>query len=293
MPIMIQTDWEEYAALLKRIQPAPHLTEPEEHQLVEDWKLRQNTQSLSRILRSHLKLVARIARGYRGYGLPVSDLISEGHVGMMHAMKHYDPNRGFRLTTYAQWWIRAQMQKFVLSNWSLVRIGTTQAQRTLFFSLNRIKHRLGLAHASELSDEQMHAIALEVGVPVKDVQMMQTRRSHPDCSLNAPIHQDEDASEWIQWVEDDRDNPEQVVMKLDEIRKRRDLFLQAQQCLSKKEWKVLQERRLKEPPSTLHAVAQQLHCSGERVRQIEAQAFQKLHKEIQKCLRSSERPSRL
>jgi RNA polymerase sigma-32 factor len=279
---MIQTDWEECATLLKRIQPMPHLTSVEELELVKEWQQKQNSKALSRILQSHLKLVAKIARGYRGYGLSISDLVSEGNIGMLQAMKHYDLNRGFRFSTYAQWWVRAQMQHYILSNWSLVKIGTTEAQKKLFFNLNKIKSQLGITSEDSLSQEQKQTIAKELVVTPQEISDMEERLGK-DYSLNQTISGNvELETEWIEWLQDEQENPEQYVVKLDEMRQRKAIVSKALNCLNSRELTIFQNRRLRMPPLTLKKTAQNLGISAERVRQIERDAFFKIQKEIQR-----------
>jgi RNA polymerase sigma-32 factor len=217
--------------------------------------------------------------GYRGYGLPVSELISEGNVGMMQAVKRFDPERGFRLATYAMWWIRAAIQEYILHSWSLVKMGTTAAQKKLFFNLRRIKGRIQALEEGDLSPENVKKIATELQVPEQDVIDMNRRLAAPDHSLNAPIRMEGDG-EWMDWLEDDNENQETILADREEIEKRSALLGRAMKNLNPRERHILTERRLKEEPSTLEDLSHVYGISRERVRQIEVRAFEKLQKAI-------------
>ena len=230
---------------------------------------------------SHLRLVAKIAMGYRGYGLPLAEMISEGNVGLMQAVKKFDPDKGFRLATYAMWWIKAAMQEYILHSWSLVKMGTTAAQKKLFFNLRRMKGRLKALDEGELSQENVAKIATELKVAESDVVSMNRRLSGPDASLNAPVRTDGDGDgEWMDWLVDESDSQEVVLAEEDELLKRREMLSQAMTSLNDRERHILTERRLKENPLTLEELSVDYGISRERVRQIEVRAFEKLQKAI-------------
>lgn len=264
---------------LEEIRKFPMLEPDEEFMLAKRWTEHGDTEAAHRLVTSHLRLVAKIAMGYRGYGLPVSELISEGNVGMMQAVKRFDPDRGFRLATYAMWWIRAAIQEYILHSWSLVKMGTTAAQKKLFFNLRKLKGQMQAIDEGDLHPEQVTHIADTLNVSEQDVVSMNRRLSSPDHSLNAPLRQDGDG-EWQDWLEDDRDDQETLVAERDEMDKRRALLEDAMKNLSDRERHILQERRLKEDPATLEELSQVYSISRERVRQIEVRAFEKLQKAI-------------
>ena len=264
---------------LEEIRKFPMLEPHEEFMLAKRWTEHGDTEAAHRLVTSHLRLVAKIAMGYRGYGLPVSELISEGNVGMMQAVKRFDPDRGFRLATYAMWWIRAAIQEYILHSWSLVKMGTTAAQKKLFFNLRKLKGQMQAIDEGDLHPEQVTHIADTLNVSEQDVVSMNRRLSSPDHSLNAPLRQDGDG-EWQDWLEDDRDDQETLVAERDEMDKRRALLEDAMKNLSDRERHILQERRLKEDPATLEELSQVYSISRERVRQIEVRAFEKLQKAI-------------
>ncbi len=217
--------------------------------------------------------------GYRGYGLPLSELISEGNVGMMQAVKRFDPERGFRLATYAMWWIRAAIQEYILHSWSLVKMGTTAAQKKLFFNLRKLKGQMKAIEEGDLSPEQVSHIAEALNVPEDDVVQMNRRLAAPDHSLNAPLRVDGDG-EWQDWLVDETENQETRLADSEELSKRRALLVDAMKALNERERHILQERRLKENPTTLEELSQEYGISRERVRQIEVRAFEKLQKAI-------------
>jgi RNA polymerase sigma-32 factor len=256
------------------------MLEPEqEYMLARRWREHGDTDAAHQLVTSHLRLVAKIAMGYRGYGLPVSELISEGNVGMMQAVKRFDPERGFRLATYAMWWIRAAIQEYILHSWSLVKMGTTAAQKKLFFNLRRIKGRIQALEEGDLSPENVTKIATELQVPEQDVIEMNRRLAAPDHSLNAPIRMDGEG-EWMDWLEDDNEDQETVLADRQEIEKRSALLGRAMKNLNPRERHILTERRLKDEPSTLEDLSHIYGISRERVRQIEVRAFEKLQKAI-------------
>jgi RNA polymerase sigma-32 factor len=226
-----------------------------------------------------LRLVAKIAMGYRGYGLPLSELISEGNVGMMQAVKRFDPDRGFRLATYAMWWIRAAIQEYILHSWSLVKMGTTAAQKKLFFNLRKLKGQLQAIEEGDLSPENVKRIANELGVSEPDVVSMNRRLAAPDHSLNAPLKADGEG-EWQDWLVDESSDQETTLGERQELGLRRDLLRGALSHLTERERDILMERRLKEQPTTLEDLSQKYGISRERVRQIEVRAFEKLQKAI-------------
>jgi RNA polymerase sigma-32 factor len=270
---------------INQIKKLPILSNEEEFNLARKWKEQQDPKAIESLLGSHLRLVAKIASGYRGYGLPVSDLIAEGNLGMMQAMKHYDPEKGFRFSTYAMWWIKASIQEYILQSWSLVKIGTTSAQKKLFFSLKKTHAKLNQETPNEddLSSEKIKAIAVKLSVKEEEVEQMHQRLGARDHSLNVPMgNQDESTTEWIEWITDEKENQEIKVIQADEIKKRRSLFSKALICLNQREHTILHDRRLKEPPLTLEEISSKLKISRERVRQIENTAFDKLKKQIKR-----------
>jgi RNA polymerase sigma-32 factor len=265
------------ARYLREIRKFPMLAQEEEFMLAKRWREHSDPEAAQKLVTSHLRLVAKIAMGYRGYGLPLADLIAEGNLGMMQAVKRYDPDRGFRLATYAMWWIRASIQEYILHSWSLVKLGTTAAQKKLFFNLRRIKGRIQAIEDGDLSPENLKQIATELNVPESDVIDMNRRLAGPDHSLNAPVRADGDgANEWQDWLEDDGDNQEETLGEMEELGLRRDLLTSAMSHLTARERDILQERRLRDEPATLEELAQKYGVSRERVRQIEVRAFDKL-----------------
>lgn len=264
---------------LQEIRRFPMLAPEEEFMLAKAWREHGDSDSAHRLVTSHLRLVAKIAMGYRGYGLPLSELISEGNVGMMQAVKRFEPDRGFRLATYAMWWIRAAIQEYILHSWSLVKIGTTAAQKKLFFNLRRLKGQMQAIDEGDLSAEHVTKIATTLDVPEQDVVDMNRRMASPDHSLNAPLRIDGEG-EWQDWLEDERDNQEIVLADQEESGKRRALLVQAMKGLNERERDILAERRLRDDPTTLEDLSQKYGISRERVRQIEVRAFEKLQKAI-------------
>ena len=264
---------------LQEIRKFPMLEPEEEYMLAKRWKEREDSEAAHRLVTSHLRLVAKIAMGYRGYGLPLSELISEGNVGMMQAVKRFDPDRGFRLATYAMWWIRAAIQEYILHSWSLVKMGTTAAQKKLFFNLRRLKGQLQAIEDGDLSPENVEKIAHELDVPEADVVSMNRRLAAPDHSLNAPLRSDSEG-EWQDWLVDETDSQETMLGERQELGLRRDLLEKALTHLNERERHILGERRLKDSPTTLEDLSQQYGISRERVRQIAVRAFEKLQKAI-------------
>lgn len=263
---------------IDKMRKLPFLTIDEEYVLAKKWREEGDSKAISHLVESHLRLVTKIATGYRGYGLPLGDLISEGNVGMMQAMKHYDPDKGFRLSTYAMWWIKASIQDYILRSWSLVKIGTTAAQKKLFFNLRKERNRIVEGQDGHLTPELIAKIAENLGVKSEEVEQMSVRISAQDFSLNAPIQTTEGASEWVEWLVDERDNQEVQTIEENEARQRRNNLTMALDHLTEREREVILHRRLKDPPETLEAVAAIIGTSRERVRQIELKAFEKLQK---------------
>ncbi len=264
---------------LQEIRKFPMLDQDEEYMLAKAWREREDVDSAHKLVTSHLRLVAKIAMGYRGYGLPLSELISEGNVGMMQAVKRFDPERGFRLATYAMWWIRASIQEYILHSWSLVKMGTTASQKKLFFNLRKLKGQLKAFDDGDLKPEHVSKIADTLGVPEQDVVSMNRRLAAPDHSLNAPLRVDGDG-EWQDWLEDETENQEEILAESEEMGKRRELLTAAMSSLNEREQHILRERRLKDEPTTLEDLSVQYGISRERVRQIEVRAFEKLQKAI-------------
>jgi RNA polymerase sigma-32 factor len=262
---------------LREIRQFPMLAEDEEFMLAKRWREHEDSEAAHKLVTSHLRLVAKIAMGYRGYGLPVGELISEGNVGLMQAVKRFDPDRGFRLATYAMWWIRASIQEYILHSWSLVKMGTTAAQKKLFFNLRKIKGQLEAIDDGDLSPENIEYIAAALNVPERDVISMNRRMLGPDQSLNAPVRE-EGGGEWQDWLEDTETDQESAVLESQELAHRSAQLMSAMEMLNEREKHILSERRLKEEPAPLEELSQVFGVSRERVRQIEARAFEKLQK---------------
>jgi RNA polymerase sigma-32 factor len=253
------------------------LSPEEELALSRRWREHEDLEAAHKLVTSHLRLVAKIAMGYRGYGLPVGELISEGNVGMMQAVKRFDPDRGFRLATYAMWWIRAAIQEYILHSWSLVKMGTTAAQKKLFFNLRRLKGQMQAIDEGDLKPEQVEKIATVLGVPEQDVINMNRRLAAPDHSLNAPVRADSEG-EWQDWLVDESESQESAIGEQQELSGRKALLATALKTLNARERHILEERRLKDNPTTLEDLSKEYNISRERVRQIEVRAFEKLQK---------------
>ena len=262
---------------LQEIRKFPMLSAEEELELSKRWRDTEDMEAAHKLVTSHLRLVAKIAMGYRGYGLPIGELISEGNVGMMQAVKRFDPDRGFRLATYAMWWIRAAIQEYILHSWSLVKMGTTAAQKKLFFNLRRLKGQMQAIDDGDLHPEQVAKIARVLAVPEQDVVNMNRRLSAPDHSLNAPVRMDSEG-EWQDWLVDESESQEEAIAERQELTGRKALLANALKTLNERERHILIERRLKDNPTTLEDLSQQYGISRERVRQIEVRAFEKLQK---------------
>ncbi|MBX7250131.1 MAG: RNA polymerase sigma factor RpoH [Caulobacteraceae bacterium] len=265
---------------LTEIRKFPMLAKDEEFMLAKRWQEHGDTQAAHKMVTSHLRLVAKIAMGYRGYGLPIGEVISEGNVGLMQAVKKFDPDKGFRLATYAMWWIRASIQEYILRSWSLVKMGTTAAQKKLFFNLRKAKSQIAAFQEGDLRPDQVDTIATKLGVTSEEVVSMNRRLSGPDASLNAPLRSDGE-SEWQDWLaDDDAVSAETQVAETEERQIRMGLLEEAMQELTDRERHILTERRLKDNPTTLEELAAQYGVSRERVRQIEVRAFEKLQKQM-------------
>ncbi len=272
---------------LQEIRKFPMLGPEEEYVLAKRYREHNDTPAANKLVTSHLRLVAKIAMGYRGYGLPMGELISEGNVGMMQAVKRFDPDRGFRLATYAMWWIRAAIQEYILHSWSLVKMGTTAAQKKLFFNLRKLKGQMQAIEEGDLSPENVRKIAEELDVTEADVVSMNRRLSSPDHSLNAPVRTDGEG-EWQDWLVDERDDQETELAEREEMGRRRKLLSQALKSLNDRERHILTQRRLKDEPVTLEDLSQQYGISRERVRQIEVRAFEKLQKSMKNAVIDSQ-----
>ncbi len=266
----------------RTVMDIPILSSEEEYICAKDWRDKQNKKALDRLVSSHLRLVMKMAQGYRGYGLPISELVAEGNVGILQATKNFDPEKGVKFSTYSTWWIRASMQEYVLKSWSLVKMGTTSAQRKLFFSLRKLKRSLDVEDSSSyLTNEKIQTIAEKLEVKPQEVVDMHNRFAGKDASLNAPMSSaSESESEWIEWVSDDADSHEDFILEKDEYSRKNELFEEALLKLSDREKYIIAERRLKDQPKTLEDIAQELGLSRERVRQLEVQAFDKLKKAV-------------
>jgi RNA polymerase sigma-32 factor len=262
---------------LQDIRKFPLLEPEEEYMLAKRWKEHEDPEAAARMVNSHLRLVAKLAMGYRGYGLPLGEVISEGNVGLMQAIKRFEPEKGFRLATYAMWWIKASIQEYILRSWSLVKIGTTAAQKKLFFNLRRMKGEIKALEEGDLKQENLETIATKLKVSEQEVINMNRRMAGPDSSLNAPVRADS-GGEWQDWLVDDSDNQETVLADQEEMAERRKMLVDAMKVLNDRERQILAARRLQEHPKTLEDLSQEYRISRERVRQIEVRAFEKLQK---------------
>jgi RNA polymerase sigma-32 factor len=262
---------------LQEIRKFPLLEPEEEFMLAKRWREHGDVEAAHQLVTSHLRLVAKIALGYRGYGLPVSELISEGNVGMMQAVKRFEPDRGFRLATYAMWWIRASIQEYILRSWSLVKLGTTAAQKKLFFNLRKLKGQMKAIEEGDLRPDQVRKIATTLGVAEDEVVNMNRRLAGHDQSLNAPLRVDGEG-EWQDWLADEHPDQEDLLVESEELKDRQALLARAMQTLTERERAIIRERRLKDEPATLEVLSKTYGVSRERVRQIEVRAFEKLQK---------------
>ncbi|MBM3560109.1 MAG: RNA polymerase sigma factor RpoH [Alphaproteobacteria bacterium] len=264
---------------LREIRKFPMLEPEQEFMLAKAWREHGDVEAAHQLVTSHLRLVAKIASGYRGYGLPLAELISEGNVGLMQAVKKFEPDRGFRLATYAMWWIRAAIQEYILHSWSLVKMGTTAAQKKLFFNLRRMKGKLAALEEGDLLPENVKKIATDLQVTEDEVVSMNRRLAAPDNSLNAPVRADGEG-EWMDWLVDETSSQETVLAEQDELDKRKGLLARALRALNGRERDILSRRRLAEEPVTLEDLSREYGISRERVRQIEVRAVEKLQKAI-------------
>ena len=267
---------------LEEIRQFPMLEPQEEYMLAKRWREHDDRDAAHQLVTSHLRLVARIAMGYRGYGLPVGEVISEGNVGLMQAVKRFEPDKGFRLATYAMWWIRAAIQEYILRSWSLVKMGTTAAQKKLFFNLRKIKGQLKALEEGDLHPDQVKKIATRLGVTEDDVVSM-NRRLAGDSSLNAPVRNDAESGEWMDWLVDDSIDQETALAESEERDQRRGMLAHALKGLNERERRVFEARRLAEDPLTLEELSSEFGVSRERIRQIEVRAFEKVQKAVQKA----------
>ncbi len=269
------------SSYLQEIRKFPMLEHEREYMLAERWREHEDLDAAHQLVTSHLRLVAKIAMGYRGYGLPVAELISEGNIGLMQAVKRFEPERGFRLATYAMWWIRANMQEYILRSWSLVKMGTTAAQKKLFFNLRKVKGQIQAIEEGDLHPDNVATIAERLNVPEKDVISMNRRLAAPDNSLNAPMRADSEG-EWMDWLVDEGVDQETELAEKEEYANRKGLLMEAMKGLNEREQDILNKRRLSEDPSTLEDLSKVYSISRERVRQIEVRAFEKLQKSVRK-----------
>ena len=268
---------------LDEIRQFPMLEPDEEYMLAKSWREHEDSESAHRLITSHLRLVAKIAMGYRGYGLPISEVISEGNVGLMQAVKRFEPEKGFRLATYAMWWIRASIQEFILRSWSLVKMGTTASQKKLFFNLRKVKGQIEALEDGDLRPDQVAIIAERLGVPEEDVISM-NRRLGGDTSLNAPLRADSEG-EWQDWLVDEEPDQETQLANSEELQRRRALLATAMETLNERERRIFEARRLAEDAVTLEDLSQEFNVSRERIRQIEVRAFEKVQRAVQKAAR--------
>ncbi|MEI9888801.1 MAG: RNA polymerase sigma factor RpoH [Rhizomicrobium sp.] len=268
---------------LSEIRKFPLLEPEEEYMLAKRWKEHEDPSAARKLVTSHLRLVAKIAMGYRGYGLPVSEIVAEGNVGLMQAVKRFEPDKGFRLATYAMWWIRAAIQEYILRSWSLVKLGTTANQKKLFFNLRKAKNKIGAIEEGDLTNEHIATLSDQLGVSAQEVTEMNRRLSGPDSSLNAPLRSDSE-SEWQDWLADDTLDQETRLADREELGDRHALLTGALSELTERERDIIQARRLQDEPATLEELSQKYGISRERVRQIEVRAFEKLQKQMKSAL---------
>ena len=266
------------AAYLSQIKKFPMLDAEEEYMLAKNWQNTGNVKSAEKLVTSHLRLVAKIAMGYKGYGLPINEMISEGNIGLMQAVKKFEPEKGFRLATYAMWWIKASIQEYILRSWSLVKIGTTTAQKKLFFNLKKLKNQIAPRTDGDLKDEHVKKIAKDLDVSENEVVSMNGRLSGKEKSLNSPIG--EDGDEWQDWIVDNQMDQELKFAHQEEMEQRKGLLKDSIRILNEREKEILYSRRLNDNPSTLEELSKKFKISRERIRQIENKAFEKLQKHM-------------
>ena len=272
---------------LNEIRRFPMLEPQEEYMLARSWREHGDRDAVHKLVTSHLRLVAKIAMGYRGYGLPISEIISEGSVGLMQAVKRFEPERGFRLATYAMWWIRAAIQEYILRSWSLVKMGTTANQKKLFFNLRKAKSKISALEEGDLRPDQVQVIAKSLGVTERDVVDM-NRRLGGDASLNAPIRNDSESGEWQDWLVDDAPSQERILAESEESDNRHKALVSALDVLNERERRIFEARRLADDPITLEDLASEFDVSRERVRQIEERSFEKVQKAVKNCIAAIE-----
>jgi RNA polymerase sigma-32 factor len=277
------------ARYLEEIRRFPMLEPQQEYMLAKRWQEHEDAAAAQKLVTSHLRLVARIAMGYRGYGLPIGEVISEGNVGLMQAVKRFDPDKGFRLATYAMWWIRAAIQEYILRSWSLVKMGTTASQKKLFFNLRKAKSQLQALEEGDLRPDQVKLIATNLGVPEEDVVSM-NRRLGGDASLNAPLRADSESGEWQDWLVDEGPDQETKLVESEEMDRRREYLGAAMDGLNDRERRIFTARRLADDPLTLEELSAEFSVSRERIRQIEVRAFEKVQKAVQKAAMKAETP---
>ncbi|WP_417249911.1 RNA polymerase sigma factor RpoH [Celeribacter sp.] len=265
---------------LQEIRKFPMLEQEEEYMLAKRWVDHEDSSAAHKLVTSHLRLAAKIAMGYRGYGLPQAEVISEANVGLMQAVKRFDPEKGFRLSTYAMWWIRASIQEYILRSWSLVKLGTTSAQKKLFFNLRKAKSRIGALEDGDLRPENVKKIATDLGVTEDEVISMNRRMSGGDASLNATVGDEDGSAQWQDWLEDESANTAEHYEQQDELESRRALLMEAMDVLNDREKDILMQRRLQDKPVTLEDLSSVYNVSRERIRQIEVRAFEKLQKRM-------------
>jgi len=276
------------ARYLEEIRRFPMLEPTQEYMLAKRWQEHQDQTAAHQLVTSHLRLVARIAMGYRGYGLPIGEVISEGNVGLMQAVKRFEPERGFRLATYAMWWIRASIQEYILRSWSLVKMGTTASQKKLFFNLRRLKGQIQAIEEGDLRPDQVKTIATKLGVPEEDVISM-NRRLSGDASLNSPVRADQESGEWQDWLVDADPNQEESLGESQELDMRRKYLESALGSLNDRERRIFEARRLTEDPATLEDLSAEFGVSRERIRQIEVRAFEKVQKAVRTQARGKDK----
>ena len=278
---------------LDEIRRFPMLQPEQEYMLARQWREQGDREAAQQLITSHLRLVAKIAMGYRGYGLPIGEVISEGNVGLMQAVKRFEPEKGFRLATYAMWWIRASIQEYILRSWSLVKMGTTASQKKLFFNLRKAKSQISALEEGDLRPEQLKTIATRLGVNEQDVVDM-NRRLGGDASLNAPLRGDGDGEgEWQDWLVDDKDNQEFVLVEAEESQNRHQALRAALDVLNPRERRIFEARRLQDEPETLEVLSAEFDISRERVRQIEVRAFEKVQAAVRQHMSEQESPKLL
>lgn len=271
---------------LSEVRKYPMLEPQEEFMLAKAYQEHGDRRAVEKLVTSHLRLVAKVAMGYRGYGLPINEVVSEGNVGLMQAVKKFDPDKGFRLATYAMWWIKASIQEYILRSWSLVKIGTTASQKRLFFNLRRVKGQIQAVEDGDLRPDQVTKIATKLGVSESDVISMNQRMSG-DTSLNAPIRSDEGSGEFQDWLVDEGNTPDVIYEEQEELEHRRALLREAMGVLDEREMRIFQARRMEEPALTLEELSEEFDVSRERVRQIEVKAFEKIQRAVKRLARDA------